>query len=55
MLVRPADRDPKAPCSLLHQQNLNVQVSTRTVNRRLNKAGVKARYPRRQTFLTLDQ
>ena len=48
--------DPKAPCSELRQQrqNLNVQASTRTVNRRLNKAGLKARRPRRRTFLTLD-
>ena len=48
--------DPKAPCSeLRHQwQRLNVQASNRTVNRRLNKAGLKARHPRRRTFLTLD-
>ena len=48
--------DPKAPCSELRQQwqNLNVQASTRTVNRPLNKAGLKAPRPRRLTFLTLD-
>ena len=53
MLVRSAAHDPKAPCSELCQQwqNLNVQASTRTVNRRLNKAGLKAR---RWTFLMLD-
>ena len=56
VLVRSAVRDPMAPCSELHQQwqNLNVQASIRTVNRRLNKAGLKARRPRRRTFLTLD-
>ena len=54
--MRSAVRDPRAPCSELCQQwqNLNVQASTRTVSRRLNKAGLKARHPRRQTFLTLD-
>ena len=54
--MRSAVRDPKANCSELGQQwqNLNVQASTRTVNRRLNKAGLKARHPRRRTFLTLD-
>ena len=54
--VRSAVRDLKAPYSELCQQwqNLNVQASTRTVNRRLNKAGLKARRPRRRTFLTLD-
>ena len=53
--VRSAIRDPKASCSELRQQwkNLNVQASTRTVNRRLNKAGLKARHPRRRTFRTL--
>ena len=59
VLVRSAVRDPKAPCSELRQQwpDLNVQASTRTVNRRLNKTGLKARRPRRprrRTFLTLD-
>ena len=56
VLVRSAVRDPKAPCSELRQQwqNLNVQASTRTDHRRLNKAGLKARRPRRRTFLTLD-
>ena len=55
VLVRSVVRDPKAPCSKLRQQwqNLNVQASTRTVNRRLNKAGLKARRPRRRTFLAL--
>ena len=35
VLVRSAVRDPKSPCSELHQQlqNLNVQASTTTVNR----------------------
>ena len=35
VLVRSAVRDPNAPCSELRQQwqNLNVQASTRTVNR----------------------
>ena len=52
VLVRSAVSDPKAPCSELSQQwqQLNVQASTRTVNRRL-KAGLKAP---RWTFLTLD-
>ena len=56
VLVRIDVHDPKAPCSELRQQrqNLNVQASTRTVNRRPNKAGLKARRPRRRTFLTLD-
>ena len=51
--ARSAVRDPKAPCSELRQQwqNLHVQASIRTVNRRLGKAGLKAR---RRTFLTLD-
>ena len=56
-LVRSAVRDPKAPCSELRQQcqNLiNVQASTRTVNRLLNKAILKACRPRHRTFLTLD-
>ena len=55
-LVRFAVRDPKAPCSEFRQQwqILNVKASTRTVNRRLNKAGLKAHRPRRQTFLTLN-
>ena len=54
--MRSAVRDAKAPCSELRQQwqNLNVRASTRTVNRRLNKAGLKARRPRCRTFLTLD-
>ena len=53
VLVRSAVPDPKAPCSELRQQrqHLNVQAGTRTVNRRLNKAGLKAR---RRTLLTLD-
>ena len=52
VLVRSVVRDPKAPCSELRQQwlNLNVQVSTRTVNMQLNKAGLKAPH---RTFLTL--
>ena len=56
VLVRSAVRDPKAPCSSLRQlwQNLNFQAYTRTVNRRLNKAGLKSSRPRRWTFLTLD-
>ena len=56
VLVRSAVRDPRTPCSELCQQwqNLNVQASTRTVSRRLNKAGLKARHPRHPTFLTLD-
>ena len=56
VLVRSSVRDPKAPCSELRQQwqNLNVQASTRTVDRRLNKAGLKVRRPRRRTFLALD-
>ena len=56
VLMRSAVRDPKFSCSELCQQwqNLNVQASTRTVNKRLNKAGLKARRPRRRTFLTLD-
>lgn len=56
LLVRSAVRDPKTPCSDLRQQwqNLNVRASTRTVNRRLNKAGLKACRPRCRTFLTLD-
>ena len=50
MLVRLAVCDPKAPCSKLRQQwqNLNVRVSTRSDNRRLNQTGLKARRP----FLT---
>ena len=54
--MRSVVRDPKAPCSELRQQwqNLNVQASTRTVHKRLNKAGLKVRRPRRRTFLTLD-
>ena len=38
--VRSAVRDPKAPCSELRPlgQNLNVQASTSTVNKRPNKA-----------------
>ena len=50
--MRSAVRDPQAPCSeLRHQwQNLNVQASTRSVNRPLNKAVLKAR---RRTFLRL--
>ena len=53
--MRSAVHDPKASCSELRQQrqNLNVQASSRTVNRRVNKAGLKARHPRSQTFLTL--
>ena len=56
VLVRSAVRDPKAPCSEHRQlwQNLNVQAITRTVNRRLSKAGLKMRRPRRRKFLTLD-
>ena len=56
VLVRSAVCDPKAPCSELLQQwqDFNVQASTRTVNRRLNKAGLKTRRPRRRTCLTLD-
>ena len=48
VLVRSAVCDLKAPCSELGQQwqNLNIQASTRTVNRRPNKAGLKARHPR---------
>ena len=54
--MRSAVCDPKASCSELRQQwqNRNVQASTRTVNRRLNKDGLKVRRPRRRTFLTLD-
>ena len=54
--VRPAFCDPKAPCSELSQQwqNLNMRASTRTGDRRLNKAGLKARRRRCRTFLTLD-
>ena len=39
VLVQSAVHDPNAPCSELRQQwhNLNVQASTRTVNRPLNK------------------
>ena len=49
VLVRSALHDPKAPCSELSQQwqNLDLQVSTRTVN----TAGLEAR---RRTFLTFD-
>ena len=56
VLVQLAVRDPKAPCSELRQQwqNLNVRANTRTVNRRLNRAGLNARRPRRRTFLTPD-
>ena len=53
VLVRSVVRDPKAPCSELLQQwqHLNVQASTRIVNRQLNKAGLKVRC---RTFLRLD-
>ena len=56
VLVLSALPDPKAHCSELCQQwqNLNVQASTTTVKKRLNKAGLKACRPRRQTFLMLD-
>ena len=56
VLVRSAVHDPNAPCSNLRQQwhNFNVQACTRTVNKPLNKAGLKACRPRRRTFLTLD-
>ena len=56
VLARSAVRDLKAPCSELGQQwqNLNVQASTRSVNRRLNKARLKTRRPCRRTFLMLD-
>ena len=56
VLVRSAGHNPKAPLSNLRQQwqNLNVQASAKTVYRRLNEAGLKARRPRRRTFLTLD-
>ena len=56
VLVRSVVRDPRTPCSELHQQwqNLNMRASTRTVHRRLNKAGLKTRRPRRRTFLTPD-
>ena len=47
LLVRLAVPDPKAPSSNLLQQwqNLNVHASSRTVNRELNKVGLKERCP----------
>ena len=55
VLVRYAVCDPKAPCFELRQQwqKLNVQASTRPVNRRLNKAGLKVCCPRRRCFFII--
>ena len=56
VLVRSAVCDPKASCSELRQQwhNLMFKPVPEMLIRRLNKAGLKARRPRRRTFLKLD-